>query len=274
MRARGYSQRRQIEGTEGPDPFGYDPAIVDRWRPALEFLYRYYWRVQSDGLEHIPDAGPALIVSNHSGGIPVDALMLGCAVDLHHPQHRLVRFLYDRFVEGIPKMGEYLHCLGSVAAKFDNARRLLEMGELVGIFPEGVAGIGKGIWQRYRLQGFHSGFIRLSLSERVPIIPAVVVGAEEAYPVIARWERTGVLKELFNIPYVPVTPLFPWLGAIGLIPLPTKWRIRFGAPIRFYADSRMSRTSAQRTARRLAEEVRRDMQAMLHQLLAQRESIF
>ena len=264
---------RQTEASEGPDPFGYEPAFVDRCRPLFEFFYRRYWRVQSDGLENIPDSGPALIISNHSGGIPVDAVMLGCAVDLDHPQHRLVRFLYDRFVEAMPKMGEYYHRLGSVTATFDNARRLLEMGDLVGLFPEGVAGIGKGIWRRYRLQRFNGGFIRLSLSLRVPIIPAVVVGAEEVYPVIGRWQQTG-LKQLFNIPYVPVTPLFPWLGAIGLIPLPTKWHIRFGAPIRVYADGQLSRTPAQKTVRRLAEDVRREMQAMLHTLLAERESIF
>jgi len=268
------SLSRQTGAIEGPDPFGYEPAFVDRCRPLFEFFYRRYWRVQSDGLENIPDAGPALIISNHSGGIPVDAVMLGCAVDLDHPQHRLVRFLYDRFVEAMPKMGEYYHRLGSVTARRDNARRLLERGDLVGLFPEGVAGIGKGIWRRYRLQRFNGGFIHLSLSLRVPIIPAVVVGAEEVYPVIGRWEQTGPLKQLFNIPYVPVTPLFPWLGAIGLIPLPTKWHIRFGAPIRFYADGKLSCTPAPKTVRRLAEDTRREMQSMLHKLLAERESIF
>lgn len=256
------------------DPFGYDPEFVARLRPLLEFFYRRYWRVQTDGLEHVPNAGAALLVGNHSGGIPLDAAMIGAAIDLEHPQHRVVRFLYDRFVVAMPFMGELYNRMGSVLASFDNARRLLEMGEVVGIFPEGVAGVAKGIWHRYELQPFHGGFVRLSLMLRVPIIPTAVVGAEETYPVIGKWEHLGPLKQLLNVPYVPVTPLFPWLGALGMVPLPTKWHIRFGAPIRFYTETRLRRPPSRATATKLAERVRRHVQAMVHELLAQRESIF
>ncbi len=257
-----------------PDPFGYDPALHARVRPVAEFLYRRYWRVQTDGLEHVPDTGAALIVSNHSGGIPFDATMIATAVDLDHPQHRLVRFLYDRFVAAMPVVGEFYNRMGSMVASFQNAHRLLETGALVGIFPEGVEGVAKGIWQSYRLQPFHSGFVRLSLQLRVPIIPTAVVGAEEIYPVIGKWKQLGPLKELLNVPYVPVTPLFPLLGIIGMIPLPTKWHIRFGAPIRFYEHRRLPRTPPAKTLRALAERVRREVQAMVHELLAERESVF
>jgi 1-acyl-sn-glycerol-3-phosphate acyltransferase len=268
----GIARRATLAGAS--DPFGYDPEFMARLRPLLEFFYRRYWRVQTDGLEHIPAAGAALLVGNHSGGIPLDAGMVVAAVDLEHPQQRVVRFLYDRFVAAMPLMGQLYDRMGSVLASFDNARRLLEMGELVGIFPEGVQGVAKGIWRRYELQPFHSGFVRLSLTLRVPIIPVAVVGAEETYPVIGKWEHLGPLKQLLGVPYVPVTLLFPWLGALGMVPLPTKWHIRFGAPIRFYAEARLRRPPTRATAARLAERVRRHVQAMVHELLAQRESIF
>jgi 1-acyl-sn-glycerol-3-phosphate acyltransferase len=256
------------------DPFGYDPELHARVRPLAEFLYRRYWRVQTDGIEHVPGHGAALLVSNHSGGIPFDATMIATAIDLEHPQHRLVRFLYDRFVASMPLVGQFYDRLGSTVASFQNARRLLASGALVGIFPEGVEGVAKGIWESYHLQRFHSGFVRLSLQLRVPIIPTAVVGAEEIYPVIGKWKRLGPLKDLLNVPYVPVTPLFPLLGPLGMIPLPTKWHIRFGAPIRFYEQRRMPRTPPARTVHGLAERVRRQVQAMLHELLAERPSVF
>jgi 1-acyl-sn-glycerol-3-phosphate acyltransferase len=164
--------------------------------------------------------------------------------------------------------------LGSTVASLANARRLLESGALVGIFPEGVEGVAKGIWQSYRLQRFHTGFIRLSLELRLPIIPTAVVGAEEIYPVIGKWERLGPLKQLLNVPYVPVTPLFPLFGIFGMIPLPTKWHIRFGAPIRFYTNPRLTRTQTSKTVHRLADRVRTQLQGMVHELLAERESVF
>jgi 1-acyl-sn-glycerol-3-phosphate acyltransferase len=257
-----------------PDPFGYDREFHNKVRPFGELLYRRYWRVQAGGIEHVPDSGAALIVANHSGGIPFDATMIGTAIDLEHPQHRLVRFLYDRFVAAMPLIGNFYNRMGSVVASSENARRLLERGDLVGIFPEGVAGVAKGIGQRYRLQPFHSGFVRLSLSLHVPIIPTAVVGAEEIYPVIGKWERLGRLKELLNVPYVPVTPLFPLFGVFGMIPLPTKWHIRFGEPIHLYEGRQPQRRLQAKTVHAMAEQVRRHVQAMVHELLAERESIF
>ena len=268
------SAARELPRRPHPDPLGYDPDFHARVRPLAEFLYRRYWRVHTDGLEHVPDAGAALIVSNHSGAIPLDATMIGTAVDLDHPAHRLVRFLYDRFVAGMPLVADFYRRMGSTVASFQNGQRLLQTGALVGIFPEGVDGVAKGIWRSYRLQRFHTGFVRLSLLLHVPIIPTAVVGAEETYPVIAKWERLGPLKQMLNVPYVPVTPLFPLLGVLGIIPLPTKWHIRFGEPIRLYTDPKLPRTLPPKTARELAERVRVHIQSMVHELLAERESIF
>jgi 1-acyl-sn-glycerol-3-phosphate acyltransferase len=265
---------RRTKRRPARDLFGYDPEVHARLRPVAEFLYRRYWRVQAAGIEHVPGNGAALIVSNHSGAIPFDATMIATAIDLEHPQHRLVRFLYDRFVAAMPYVGEFYNKMGSSVASFQNARCLLEAGEVVGIFPEGVEGVAKGIWESYHLQRFHHGFVRLSLQLGVPIIPTAVVGAEEIYPVIGKWKNLGPLKELLNVPYVPVTPLFPWFGLLGMIPLPTKWHIRFGAPIRFYENRRIPRAPQPRTVHALAERVRRQVQGMVHELLAERESVF
>jgi 1-acyl-sn-glycerol-3-phosphate acyltransferase len=268
------SATRAVRRAAGVDPFGLDPALCERIRPVTEFLYRRYWRVHTDGIENIPTHGAALIIANHSGGIPLDAGMIAAAIDLEHPQHRLVRYLYDRFVAKLPVVRDVYNRLGAAVASYENARRLLERGDLVGIFPEGVAGIAKNIWHRYELQPFHTGFIRLSLSLRAPIIPAAVVGAEETYPVIGKWDRLGPLRKVLKVPYVPVTPLFPFFGPIGLIPLPTKWHIRFAPPIRFYTDPGLCRPEHEPTTQELAGQVRRQIQAMLHDLLAERESIF
>ena len=260
-------------GKAKPDLFGYDPAFHERVRPVSEFFYRRYWRVETEGFEHVPAEGAALIVGNHSGGIPFDAAMITTGVDLEHPQHRLVRFLYDRFVAEMPYVGGAYNRLGAVPASYRNAYRLLQTGALVGIFPEGVAGVAKGIGQRYRVQRFHTGFVRLSLSLQVPIIPVAVVGAEEIYPVIGKWTRLGPLKDILNVPYIPVTPLFPLFGVLGAVPLPTKWHIRFGPPIRLYLEPK-ARATRRQAAARLAERVRRRIQMMLHEMLAGRESLF
>ncbi len=241
--------------------------------PVLEFFYRRYWRAQTEGVEHVPARGPVLIVGNHSGGLPFDAAMVAAAVELDHPRPRLVRVLYDRFVSDMPVVPELYDRFGAVRASYANAETLLRRRAVVGIFPEGVAGVSKGIGQRYRLQRFHTGFIRLSVALRVPIVPVAVVGAEETYPVIGKWKPRGWLRELLNVPYIPVTPFFPMLGPLGAIPLPTKWHIRFGEPLHLYRDHGDAPLERQATWK-LAEQVRRQIQAMVHTLLAERESLF
>jgi len=265
---------RRLARTAAPNPSGVDLTLLHRTRPLSEFLYHRYWRVRSEGVDHIPAAGPALIVANHSGGIPVDAAMIAAAVAIEHPQHRLVRFLYDRFVADLPVVAQMFNRLGATVASYENARRLLKTGEVVGLFPEGVEGVAKTVWQRYELQRFHSSFVRLSLTLRVPIIPTAVVGAEETYPVIGKIEHLGPLRKFINVPYIPVTPLFPWFGVLGMIPLPAKLHIRFGSPLRFYADPRLRRQTHNAAVKDLTEQVRQRVQAMVHQLLAARESVF
>ena len=255
------------------DPFGYDPRMHARMRPVLRFFYDRYWRVKVDGTEHLPAKGAALIVSNHSGAIPIDAAMLSAAMEFAVKPPRLLRFLFDRFVSDMPLVGDFYRKVGAVPASYENGLALLQQGDLVGIFPEGVAGVAKGYGQRYRLQDFRTGFVRMSIEARVPIIPVAVVGAEEAYPLIGKLERLGPLGSLLHVPYLPVTPLFPLLGPLGVIPLPSRWEIRFGPPIRFYDDLKHLRVSP-RTSRLLAQDVRRQLQNMVHALLADRDSLF
>ncbi len=264
---------RQIPLENPVDPFGYDPAVHDMVRPLLRFLFERYWRVEVEGIEHVPVRGPALIIANHSGAVPFDAAMIGAAVELRGRRPRLVRFLFDRFVSEMPLVGSAYAKLGAVPASYDNAVSLLRQGELVGVFPEGVAGVAKGFSRRYRLQSFRSGFVRMSVNERVPVIPVAVVGAEETYPVIAKWQRLGPLRGLLGVPYVPLTPLFPLLGPFGAIPLPSRWRMRFGAPLDFHRDLSKLELST-RTAGLLAQAVRRQIQGMLHEELAQRNTVF
>jgi 1-acyl-sn-glycerol-3-phosphate acyltransferase len=253
------------------DPFGYNAQVHDQVRPVAEFFYRKYWRVQTVGLEHIPDDGPALIVGNHSGAIPLDAAMLMAAVDLEHPRKRLLRFLYDPFVARMPVMGDFYNRVGAVVASYENARTLLRRGELVGIFPEGVQGVAKGVSRRYRLEHFRTGFLRLSVELSVPIVPVAVVGAEETYPVIGKWTNETIGK-LLNVPYVPITPFFPLLGMAGIVPLPTRWRVQFGAPLHPYRE--IGPAPSRRKIAAATEACRRHIQGMVHQLLASRASFF
>lgn len=243
----------------------------DQVRPVSEFFYRKYWRVDTSGMENIPDDGPALVVGNHSGAIPLDAAMLMTALELEHPRKRLLRFLYDPFVARMPIMGEFYNRMGAVVASYDNARTLLQRGEVVGIFPEGVEGVAKGVSRRYRLERFHTGFMRLSLELNVPIVPVAVVGAEETYPVIAKWTNTTIGK-LLNVPYVPVTPFFPLLGMAGVLPLPTRWCVRFGAPQHPYRE--LAGAVSRRRIVAASDAFRRHVQGMVYQLLATRASLF
>ena len=208
-----------------------------------------------------------ILVSNHSGAIPFDATMIACALDdAGHP--RPARFLYDRFVDHLPWIPRFYQRAGAVVATHENASRLLEKGELVGLFPEGVGGLAKLYSERYVLQSFSTGFVRLALRHGAPVVPVAVVGAEEIYPLIARVQGFG---KLLGIPYLPITPFFPLLGPLGMIPLPTKWMIRFGKPLRLDPPSR--RHADGLAVRALADQVRGRVQRMVRALLRERARI-
>ena len=249
--------------SERVDPFGLDPVFRRRCIPPFRVLHDRYWRVEVTGAHHVPTKGPALLVSNHSGAIPFDGAMICASVELR--RERTLRFLYDRFVQNLPVVDAFYRRMGGVVASRENAITLLNAGELLLVFPEGVSGVAKPFGDRYRLRPFSAGFARLALTLDVPIIPVAVVGAEEIYPLVGRVEGVG---KAFGMPYVPVTPFFPMLGLLGTLPLPTKWFIRFGKPIRLSAVDGPAEAQVE------AQRCKQKIQGMVRRLRRNRQSLF
>jgi 1-acyl-sn-glycerol-3-phosphate acyltransferase len=244
---------------------GHDPAFIDRAAPLLEFLWSRYFRVRLLGLENIPDTGAALLVANHSGGIPYDGTLLMYGIHRDHPHHRRVRPLVANFAFRAGWMAQVVSRVGGVRASTETAMPLLAAGQLLAVFPEGLKGVGKLYRERYRLARFgRGGFARLARHAAVPMIPVAIVGAEEIHPVVGKLTK---LSAPLGLPYIPITPTFPWLGPFGLLPVPTKWTIQIGAPIPPPAPEDVEGTS------RAAEDVRSAIDLMISDLLAQRRSI-
>lgn len=211
------------------DEFGMDANLVESLRPLFQFLYHSYWRVGVTGIGHIPPRNRALIVANHSGGIPFDGIMLNMAVYNEHPRSRNVRFLVEDFVYHFPFLGTFISRTGGIRACPENAVKLLARDNVIAVFPEGLKGIGKLYKNRYKLQRFgRGGYVRIAIASKSKIIPTAIIGAEETYPIL--W-KTTILSKPLGLPYLGITPTFPWLGPLGLIPLPSKWQIIFGKPI-------------------------------------------
>ena len=264
--------RRRVTGDYPVDDFGFDPELNDAVLMALARpLYSTYFRVETRGLENIPTEGAALLVANHSGTIPVDSLMTQIALLDHHPGHRHLRMLGADLLFKTPFVGELARKSGTTLACNADAERLLGQGDLVGVWPEGFKGIGKPFRERYKLQRFgRGGFVSAALRTGAPIIPCSIVGAEEIYPIIGNLKS---LSRLLGVPYLPVTPTFPWLGPLGLLPMPSKWIIEFGEPIHtdHYAESAAEDPML---VFNLTDQVRETIQHTLYKLLMQRRSVF
>jgi 1-acyl-sn-glycerol-3-phosphate acyltransferase len=244
---------------------GHDPTFLDRTAPLLEFLWSRYFRVRLLGVENVPATGAAMLVGNHSGGIPYDGALLLHGIHRDHPSHRRVRPLVANFAFRQGWMANVISRIGGVRASRETALPLLARGELVAVFPEGLRGVGKLYRERYRMARFgRGGFVRLSSEAQVPLIPVAIVGAEEIHPVIG---KITSLAEPLGLPYIPITPTFPWLGPLGLLPVPTKWTIQIGAPIPPPAPGDGPGTV------RVAEAVRTAIDGMIADLLVQRRSI-
>ncbi|MFE2865777.1 lysophospholipid acyltransferase family protein [Embleya sp. NPDC059259] len=263
--------RRRITGDYEVDEFGFDPELNDKLMAALRVVYEQYFRVEVSGLENIPAKGGALIVANHSGTLPVDALMTQVAVHDHHPDQRNLRLLAADLVFQLPLVGSVARKSGHTLACHADAERLLAKGELVGVWPEGYKGLGKPFSERYKLQRFgRGGFVSAALRTGVPIVPCSIVGAEEIFPMVG---NVRTLARLLNLPYFPVTPTFPLLGPLGLVPLPTRWRIEFGEPIRTDAYAQEAADDPM-VVFNLTDEVRETIQHTIYRLLMQRRSVF
>lgn len=262
--------KKNREDTE-VDEFGMDPVIVQKIKPLFDFLYFKYWRVETTGIENIPNEGRALIVANHSGTLPYDGAMLAAAVANEHPVRHDARFLVENFVFHMPILGSFMYRIGGVRACPENAERLLQSEHLVVVFPEGVKGIGKYYNQRYQLQRFgRGGFLKLCINTQSPLIPVGIVGAEEIHPIIY---KSNVLAKTIGIPYIPITPTFPWLGLLGCVPFPTKWHIQFGKPMTFDSFSKENLEN-ELLIHKLSEQVRTDIQNIIIDLLKKRRSVW
>jgi 1-acyl-sn-glycerol-3-phosphate acyltransferase len=264
--------RRRLEGSYEVDDFGFDRELTrDLLLPALRPVYEKWFRVEVHGIENVPDVGGALIVANHSGTVALDSLMTQVALADHHPAHRELRMLGADLVFSLPFVGTLARRAGHTLACNPDAERLLAEGQLVGVWPEGFKGIGKPYTERYRLQRFgRGGFVSAALRTGMPIIPTSIVGAEEIYPILS---DAKLIARLLGLPYFPITPTFPWLGPLGMVPLPSKWHIEFGEPIptdvftEGAADDPMLMFN-------LTDQVRETIQHTLYKLLMQRRSIF
>jgi 1-acyl-sn-glycerol-3-phosphate acyltransferase len=263
--------RRRLTGDYEVDDFGFDRQLTESvFLPTVRPLYQRWFRVETYGIKHLPERGAALVVANHSGTIAVDALMLSVAVHDEHPSHRFLRLLGADFVFRMPVLSEIARKSGGTLACNPDAERLLSAGELVGVFPEGFKGIGKPFSERYKLQRFgRGGFVSAALRTGTPIIPASIVGAEEIYPLVG---NIRPLARLLGAPYFPVTPTFPWLGPLGLVPLPSKWLIEFGEPIP--TTELTEQADDPMVVFNLADQVRETIQQTLYRLLERRPDAF
>jgi 1-acyl-sn-glycerol-3-phosphate acyltransferase len=263
--------RRRLTGDYEVDEFGFDRELTEGvFHKIARPLYRDWFRVEVTGAKRVPIDGAGLVVANHSGTVPLDATMLTLALHDELPSPRHLRLLGADLVFRMPFLSELARKSGATLACAPDAERLLRGGELVGVFPEGFKGIGKHYKDRYKLQRFgRGGFVSAALATGTPIIPVAIVGAEETYPLIGNIKP---LARLLGLPYFPVTPTFPWLGPLGLVPLPSKWLIEFCEPIE--TEHLQDQADDPIVVFNLADQVRESIQHTLHELLARRPDAF
>ena len=208
----------------GVDPYGFDLDYLTSAIAPLLWLYRRWFRVETHGIDRVPAEGPVLLVANHSGQLPFDGAMIDLALLIDRDPPRATRALMDTWVPTLPFVSTFMARCGQIVGTPENCRRLLAAGECLLVFPEGTRGLGKPFRERYRLQDFGLGFLRMALESDAPIVPIGVVGAEEQAPQILDLKP---LAKLLGFPYLPITPtLLP-------LPLPSRYHLHFGEPMRF-----------------------------------------
>jgi len=245
----------------GYDAFGFDRKGFVSQSILLALTYRYWFRVETKGAENIPAEGPVLLVANHAGNtFAWDAAMLSAACFLEAEPPRLARGLAEYYLPQLPFLSEAMTQAGSVVGTPENCAQLFERGQCVMVFPEGARGAIKPYAKAYQLQRFGLGFLRMSLEFDVPIVPVGIVGSEEASPGLY---DSKLLARLVGAPGFPITPTFPWLGLLGFVPLPVKFRIRFGKPMRFHGAHDAEDAQLQPDVDKVKKEIARLIKAGL-----------
>ncbi len=261
---------RLLEPAERLDRFGMDVRFAERLEPLVDLLYATWWRVAVRDVGQVPASGPAVVVANHAGSVPWDAFVLRHALRREHPARRDLRPLLDDAECDLAVLGAAAVRYGAVRASPEAAAAILGSGGVVGVFPEGSAAARKPWRDRYRIQRFgRGGFVKVALRAGAPIVPCAIVGSEEASPAIS---RAGWLADRLGFPLLPGTAALR-LGAVGLLPLPSRWTLRFGEPVDLSGQD-PGAAQDQVTVNAIAERVRTALQAMLDEGVAARTSVF
>lgn len=245
----------------GYDVFGLHPEWVKGMVGLFSPLYKHWFRVKSHGAHHIPKQGAAILTPNHSGMIPLDATMVYCDVLHNTSPPRVARPVIDHFVPGLPVISTVYARCGTVGGSRGNVHQLLDRGELILLFPEGVPGIDKDYSDRYKLRPFRVGFAEMSLRHRVPVIPVAVIGAEEQFPL-----RLRIPLRPFGAPYLPLSPI-PF-------PLPVQYHIHYGEPLHLYEGLSPQASDDPEVLKRVSEQVQQAVQALIEKGLRERQGVF
>ncbi len=248
----------------GGDPFGMDPEAAKNAVMVCAFFHRLYFRTHVHGIKNVP-GGRVLLIANHSGQMPIDGAIIGSAMFLDASEPRVVRAMVEKWSQTLPFVSTFFQRVGQVVGVPENAKRLLEMDEPLLVFPEGTRGISKPFSRRYQLQAFGNGFMRLAMETDTPIVPVAVIGAEEQYVNLGNLE---FMAKALNMPVFPMIPQLFVPG--GQLPLPTKYRLYFGEPMRFDGDP----DDDDAVIDEKVWLVRQTVQSMINRGLKERRSLF
>lgn len=252
------------------DEFGFSIETFARWEPFFRFLYEDYFKVEVRGIENIPSEGATILVGNHSGLLPLDGCMLTMAMCNSHESPRRVRYLVTDWFYDIPGLREWVSETGQVRATLENAEKLIANKEIVGVYPEGIRGVGKPYKYKYRVLDFHPGFVKLAIETQTPLVPIATVGGDEIFPNLVNIKELALL---LRMPFYPLTPGFPWLPfPLMFFPLPVKWLINVHKPI--HLGYPPERAKDKKLVLSIAREIQYEVQKDLNKLVSERKSVF